>query len=62
MLSYIVAKRVFNKKLNEKLAKKINASMFETKDFNFFRKNRYKNYINYYKTSDFKRYKPNLKK
>lgn len=35
--------------------------MWETKDFNFLQKNKYKKYINYYKTLEFKKYKPNFK-
>jgi len=61
MLNYIVAKRVFARSLNKDLFQKINQNMWETKDFNFLKKNRYNNYTNYYKTPEFKNYKPNLK-
>ena len=58
MLSYIVAKRIFNKNINKEIIK-INRNMWETKDF--IQTKITKDYINYYKTPEFKKYKPNLK-
>ena len=57
MLNFIVSNRILNRL---KSSPKININMWETKDF--IHKKLNKKYINYYKTLEFKNYKPNLKK